>query len=360
MSFSFSCSSTIPVGSARAARALIRRSTSSRCFAGAWSGRRKKEKIRMKGAPRRRATTRARSARTRWASKSSSMLILPSGEPIDETDRPWSARMAAADSTCSSVRSRTLVPQALRNSTWLMPRSFRVAHWVSRSGSISSAKPDRVHTSDRPALAEDGVLEFPLAVLGLVADLAEPLVGQRVGDEHDHGDERGGRRHQPEDDLDGGQRGGGLLGGGDRGGRRDVAAERQGPRRRDAADRLGELAGEGEDRVGRPLGPLAGLPLAVLDGVGLEREHQRVDEREPDALDAEAEQGEPDDAVRREVEPHTPDDGEEARVLEQGLLAEPADELRDERRDEDLHAGGQERHLERERRVTEDVGRVVE
>ena len=71
---------------------VIRRITSSRCCSGAWSGRRKNEKIRMNGAPRRRATARARSARTRWASKSSSMLILPIGEPMDDTDRPCAAR----------------------------------------------------------------------------------------------------------------------------------------------------------------------------------------------------------------------------------------------------------------------------
>ena len=58
------------------------------------------------------------------------------------------------------------------------------------------------------------MLEPAFAGLGLVADLAEALVRQRVGDEHDHGKDRGGRGHQPEDDLDRGQCGSGLLGGG--------------------------------------------------------------------------------------------------------------------------------------------------
>ena len=93
-----------------------------------------------------------------------------------------------------------------------------------------------------------------------------------------------------------------------------------------AADGLGDLAGEGEDRVGRTLGALAGLPLAVLDGVGLEAEHHGVDQRGADALDGQEDQGEGQRAGRDEEQGDAADDGEQAAPLEDVLLADLADD----------------------------------
>ena len=199
----------------------------------------------MNGAPRRRATARARSARTRWASKSSSILILPIGEPMDETDRPCAARSRRdlVDLLVGQVQDVGAPGAAeldVGDAEVVQGRELGLRVGVDLVGEAGQG-PHGVfpRLSDRAVVAEHGVLELALAGLGLVADLAEALVGQRVGDEHDHGEDRGGRRDQPEDDLDGRQRGLRLLGGRDRGRGRDVAAEGQGPRRRRAADATG-------------------------------------------------------------------------------------------------------------------------
>ena len=68
----------------------------------------------------------------------------------------------------------------------------------------------------------------------------------------------------------------------------DVAAEADRVRRRGATDALAGLAREREHGVAAALGADAALPLAVVDGVGLQREDQRVDDAQADPEDAEA------------------------------------------------------------------------
>src|SRR6476469_3475562 len=73
------------------------------------------------------------------------MKILPIGEPILETCRPWLSMISFARPSWSSSRSRTFVPQALRNSRYDIPSLLTSAHCSSRSGDISSENPERVH-----------------------------------------------------------------------------------------------------------------------------------------------------------------------------------------------------------------------
>src|SRR5664279_350394 len=105
----------------------------------------KNENSRMYGAAKNSARCRATPCRSRWGSKSSVIPILPMGEPIDDTEILCAARMASACWSCSSSRSRTLTPQALRSSMLPIPRWFSTAHCFSKSSSISSANPDSVH-----------------------------------------------------------------------------------------------------------------------------------------------------------------------------------------------------------------------
>ena len=81
-------------------------------------------------APRRvAATSAACRVRSRCGSKSSSTGILPMGEPMLETRRPWRPRdLLHRRRAGSSSRSRRLTPQALRSSRWVRPSAAATSH----------------------------------------------------------------------------------------------------------------------------------------------------------------------------------------------------------------------------------------
>ena len=142
----------------------------------------------------------------------------------------------------------------------------------------------------RQRRVDDGVLT---ALLDLGDDLAVALVGQRV-EEHDEDGEPGGHgRQEAGSGADAPLRLDRL-----RLDSRDVAADREGVGGEGAADRLAGLAGEREEGVDDALGADTGLPLAVLDRVGLECPHEHVDEDETDVAEHEAREREPRGAGR--------------------------------------------------------------
>lgn len=101
--------------------------------------------------------------------KSPPMPIFPSGELIEETRMPASARMRWASASWASSRSRMFVSHAERNSIHPIPSSRSTRTCSLRSGEISSAKPDRVH------------IEGPFTSSGGVSDSLEATMGPRDG-----------------------------------------------------------------------------------------------------------------------------------------------------------------------------------
>lgn len=96
-------------------------------------------------------------------------------------------------------------------------------------------------------------------------------LGEGVEEDDDDGDDREDRRDATGCQTDAVE-GLGTLGLG----LRDVAEGSDDGQTDGAAGALAALADEGEDRVGATLGTDVGLPLAVVDGVSLHREHHRV------------------------------------------------------------------------------------
>ena len=84
----------------------------------------------------------------------------------------------------------------------------------------------------------------------------------------------------------------------------------------EAAKALAALTDERQDGVAAALGAGARPPLAVVDGVGLHREHQSVRAAETDAVDEESDKGQRQTAAAGgdDGNQHETDDGDEARA----------------------------------------------
>ena len=142
--------------------------------------------------------------------------------------------------------------------------------------------PDWGSAARKAAVLQRGIDRLGLAlVLASLRDLGDDLtvagVGQRVEEHDDDRDQGGHRGQQPRRGADAPFGGLGLRL--DAGG---VPAERECVRGERSADGLAGLAGEGEQGVDDALGADAGLPLAVLDGVGLERPDEHVHQGDAD------------------------------------------------------------------------------
>src|SRR3712207_9324503 len=87
-------------------------------------------------------------------------------------------------------------------------------------------------------------------------------------------------------------------------------------------DALAGLAGEREYRVGAALGADAGLPLAVVHGVGLYREDQGVDEAYAEVEDTVARDPDGRDRSRSKGHGDAPYDGDKAAQDVGALLAD--------------------------------------
>src|SRR5258708_10454043 len=100
----------------------------------------KKEKTRMRLAPRRLAASTAAGKRERSVSRSHPVGAWPTGEPSDETAIPAVPSRRAAWSRRSGPNSTALTPQAERSSNAPTPCCCSVAIWSSSLGANSSAK----------------------------------------------------------------------------------------------------------------------------------------------------------------------------------------------------------------------------
>ncbi len=103
----------------------------------------KNEKTRTSVVPNCPATSAIRRIRSSSGPMGAVMSILPMGEPMADTRTPASSSSFRNSASWASVRSATLVPQALRSSRCEIDSAASVASCSAGSAEISSAKPLR-------------------------------------------------------------------------------------------------------------------------------------------------------------------------------------------------------------------------
>ena len=212
-------------------------------------------------------------------------IRLLEGEPaLDPDYRPAAAARAERGSNLTDVRSahRAVIPE----------REHVAGKHVDPAQAAPALRPDRTLAvigdrrgdrlgADHPCSTPAGsVAERALCPPGshLGHHPAQGLLGERIEQHHRGAGEDDRGRDRAGGDLDRGQSSVALTGGAG-----DVAADPDRECRQRAADRLAGLARKRQEAVAAALGACPGLPLAVIDRVGLEGEDQGVDRPEADS-----------------------------------------------------------------------------